>query len=69
MIKYRWKRSVPADNPMGLAIDCFKCVVDFSSRSRVSDIVDDGECVRRRTKASMAAIGIVKSGSERIKSL
>ena len=54
---------------MGLGMDFFKCVVDFSRRSSVSDIVDEGECVRRRTKASIAAIGIVRSGSDRSKSL
>jgi len=43
--------------------------VDFASKSRVSEIVDDGSCVRRRTKASMAAIGMVRSGSERRSSL
>lgn len=54
---------------MGFGIDLFKWVVDFSSKSSVSDIVDEGECVSRSTNASMAAIGIVRSGSERSNSL
>lgn len=54
---------------MGFEIDRFRCAVDFSSKSNVSDIVDEGECVRRRTRASMAAMGMVKSGSERRSSL
>lgn len=64
VIKYRWNRSVPAERPMGLGMEFFKCVVDFSKRSSVSDIVDEGEFVRRSTRASIAAIGIVKSGSD-----
>lgn len=54
---------------MGLEIDCFKCAVDFSSRSRVSEMVEEGEWVRRRTRASIAAIGIVMSGSDSSNSL
>ena len=69
VIKYLWNRSVPAERPIGFAMDLLRWAVDFSSRSRVSDMVDDGECVSRRTSASMAAIGIVKSGSERSNSL
>ena len=54
---------------MGFGIDFFRCAVDFSRRSNVSDIVDDGECVRSRTKASIAAMGMVRSASERSSSL
>ena len=64
VMRYLWNKSVPADSPMGFGIDFFRCAVDFSRRSRVSDIVDDGECVRRRTNASIAAMGMVKSASE-----
>lgn len=54
---------------MGLGIDRFRWSVDFSRRSRVSEIVDEGECVRTCTSASIAAIGMVMSGSDRRNSL
>jgi len=44
-------------------------MVCVSSKSSVSEIVDEGLWVRSRTKASIAAIGIVRSGSERSRSL
>lgn len=49
---------------MGLGMAFLRMAVCFSSKSSVSEIVDDGECVRRRTRASIAAIGIVMSGSD-----
>ncbi|KAL7353256.1 hypothetical protein ACKS0A_04071 [Histoplasma ohiense] len=42
VMRYRWKRSVPAERAIGFGIVRFKCVVCFSSRSRVSDIVEEG---------------------------
>ena len=54
---------------MGLGIDRFRWAVDFSRRSRVSEIVEEGQCVRTCTSASIAAIGMVMSGSDRRSSL
>jgi hypothetical protein len=69
VIKYRWKRSVPAERPIGLGMAFFRWAVDCARRSRVSEIVEDGECVRSSTRASIAAMGMVRSGSERRSSL
>lgn len=67
MIRYRLKRSVPAEREMGFATERFRRWVDVARRSRVSEIVErvGGREERRRTRDSMAATGMVKSGSER----
>lgn len=54
---------MPADNAMGFGIDSLRCCVEVSRRSRVSDIVEEEDWERRWTRASIAAIGIVISGS------
>lgn len=52
---------------MGFATERFRRWVDVARRSRVSEIVErvGGREERRRTRDSMAATGMVKSGSER----
>ena len=55
---------MPAEREMGFRTERFNSAVAVSRRVRVSDIVEGGEWERRRTRASMAATGIVKSGSD-----
>lgn len=56
--------SVPADREMELGMEDFRCVVSFETRSRVSEtVVMEGVDARPWISASMAAMGIVRSGS------
>lgn len=67
VMRYRWKRSVPAEREMAFEIDRFSWAVEVARRSRVSEMVErvGGSEERRRTRDSMAATGMVRSGSER----
>lgn len=55
---------MPAEREMGLGMDRFRCAVDVARRSRVSETVEAWEQVRSSTRASIAATGMVRSGSE-----
>lgn len=52
---------------MGLGTERFSREVEVARRSRVSEMVErvGGREERRRTRDSMAAMGMVRSGSER----
>lgn len=63
LIKYRWKRSVPADRAIGLGTAALRAAVDVERTEKVSEMVLGGVWERRRMRASIAATGIVKRGS------
>jgi hypothetical protein len=63
LIRYCWNKSVPADSEMGLATLRFSLAVKSETRSSVSLTVDAGVLARPRMRASMAATGMVRSGS------
>lgn len=50
---------------MELGIERFNCSEDVRRRSRVSEMVLEGLCVRRRISDSIAAMGMVRSVSFR----
>lgn len=60
---------MPADKLMEFGIDALSSAVYFSMRARVSAIVVEEWIVRSLTRASMAAMGIVSSGSDLSRSL
>lgn len=57
---------MPAEREMGLGTERFSREVEVARRSRVSEMVErvGGREERRRTRDSMAAMGMVRSGSE-----
>ena len=69
LMRYRWKRSVPAERPIAFGVERFNRSEDVRKRSRVSEMVLEELCVRRRISDSIAAIGMVRSGSFRSRSL
>lgn len=48
---------------MGLATEDLRVRVEEARRERVSEIVEGGECERRRIRDSIAAMGGVRRGS------
>lgn len=55
---------MPAERAIGFATEDFRILVYCDRRERVSDVVLDGKCERRRIKDSIAATGMVRRGSE-----
>ena len=55
---------MPAESDMGFAIASLRVVVCCERRDNVSEIVEAEELARASTRASIAATGIVISGSE-----
>lgn len=49
---------------MGFGMARLRVAVEVARRSRVSEMVLEVDWERRRTRASMAATGMVRSGSE-----
>src|SRR5690242_10297188 len=63
VMRYRWNKSVPAERDIGFAIEAFRAAVWRSRSSSVSATVDTELCAIASTRASMAATGMVSSGS------
>ena len=55
---------MPAERAMGFLIERLSKAVDVARRSRVSETVEEEDCESRSIRASIAATGIVRSGSE-----
>lgn len=64
LMRYCWKMSVPAERERELGMESLSCLVRFWTLSRVSDTVVEGWAARPRMSDSIAATGIVRSGSE-----
>lgn len=64
VIRYRWNKSVPAESEIGFGVADFKASVFVFKRERVSEIVDAVLAPRASTRDSMAATGMVRSGSD-----
>jgi len=66
---YCWNKSVPALRAIGLGVPAFSFAVSVVRSVSVSEKVDDGCVDSARTRDSMAATGMVKSGSDRRREL
>lgn len=62
-MRYCWKRSVPADKEILFGIEVLRDAVRLCTRSRVSETVVEGVLASARMSDSIAATGIVRSGS------